>query len=63
MSHKAEHLIGRHLPDPEKSQNMVDAVCVEIFRHLGEPFLPPAVAIFSHPCPIIGREAPVLAFY
>ena len=40
---------------------MVYAVCREVFRHLLETLLPPAVVVFLHYHPVIGRHTPVLS--
>lgn len=40
---------------------MVDAVGVEIFRHLAETVFPPCKTVLCHFVPIVGRESPVLS--
>ena len=39
---------------------MVNAVCIEEFRHVGESSHPPNTSIIEHFFPIIGRESPIL---
>ena len=52
--------IGRYLPDAEETEDVVDAVDVEILPHFAQPRPPPAVAVARHRLPVVGREAPVL---
>ena len=40
---------------------MVDAVGIEILRHLAEAAHPPRAVVLQHLIPVIGGEAPVLA--
>lgn len=53
--------IDGDFPNAEETQHMVDAVGVEVLRHLAEALYPPLAAIGQHHVPVIGREAPVLA--
>ena len=52
--------IHRNLPDAEETENMVDAVSVEVFRHLAETCFPPCEAVAVHLFPVVCRETPVL---
>ena len=61
MAHQAALVTGGNLPNAEESEDMVDAVSVEIFVHLAQPLLPPGKAGLGHLVPVIGRETPVLA--
>ena len=54
------HGINRNFPDTEEAQNMVNAVGIEIFRHILETAYPPGTVVLQHLIPVIGGEAPVL---
>ncbi|MBR4822069.1 MAG: 4-alpha-glucanotransferase, partial [Bacteroidales bacterium] len=60
MPHQAALLRHGNLPDAEESQDMVDAECVEVLRHLAQAALPPRIVILGHLVPVVGRESPVL---
>ena len=60
MPRKAVDGVERNLPYPEEAEDVVDAVCVEIFRHLSETLFPPAESVGRHSFPVVGWEAPVL---
>ncbi len=53
----------RNLPDAEESEHVVDAVGVEILRHLAEAAHPPLTAVLHHLVPVVGGEAPVLSVF
>ena len=45
MAAKSLYIVGRYLPNPEESQDMVDAETIEIVAQLAEAFLPPTEMI------------------
>ncbi len=49
-----------YLPDAEETQDVVDAVGVEVFGHIAEAAYPPLAAVLEHLIPVVGGEAPVL---
>ena len=59
-AHQSACLRPRYRPDAEESEDVVEPVSVEIFAHLGEPCLPPSVAVLCHLVPVVGRESPIL---
>ena len=60
LSQQTVNSVDGDFPDAEEAQHVVDAVSVEILRHLAETFYPPLAAIGEHHVPVIGWEAPVL---
>ena len=60
ITQQAVNGIHRDLPDAEETEDMVDAVCVEVFGHLAEARFPPSEAVSVHHFPVVSREAPVL---
>nr|GFD58534.1 hypothetical protein [Tanacetum cinerariifolium] len=52
---------GRHFPDAEKAQDVVDAQHVKIAGQVAQALLPPGVVVRGHALPVVGGEAPVLA--
>ncbi len=42
---------------------MVDAVGIEVFRHLAETAHPPRTAVCKHRLPVVSGESPVLAVH
>ena len=61
MSQQSVHARTWNLPDTEESQHVIDAVGIKVLCHLGEPTLPPLVAVLCHCLPVVGWETPVLA--
>lgn len=55
-------LVGRDLPDAEETQDVVDAIGIEIGGHVAETLSPPQIAVAGHALPIVGGELPVLPF-
>mmetsp|Transcript_6069 Transcript_6069/g.5351 ORF Transcript_6069/g.5351 Transcript_6069/m.5351 type:complete len:291 (+) Transcript_6069:1121-1993(+) len=53
----------RHLPNPEKPENVVYPVRLKVVCHPAQPITPPLVPILLHVRPIIGGKAPVLAHF
>ena len=53
--------IARYLPYAEETQDVVDAVGIEILGHLAETRFPPDVSVFLHFVPVVGGQEPVLA--
>lgn len=53
--------IDGDLPDTEEAEDVVDAVGIEIPRHLAQAGPPPGVVVPRHAFPVVGRESPVLA--
>ena len=49
LAEYAIHGINRNFPNAEEAQHVVDAVGVEILRHLAEALFPPQAAIGYHP--------------
>ncbi len=60
-SEQAMDRVHRNLPYTEESEDMVDAVSVEILRHLAEARFPPCEAVAAHLLPVVGGESPVLS--
>src|SRR5215471_14817278 len=50
----------RNAPNAEESKYMIDPECIKVITHLFEALLPPGIMIFTHPGPVISREAPIL---
>mmetsp|Transcript_28978 Transcript_28978/g.94410 ORF Transcript_28978/g.94410 Transcript_28978/m.94410 type:complete len:471 (+) Transcript_28978:2558-3970(+) len=48
-------------PDAEEAEDVVDAVGLEVKRHVLQTSPPPAEAVSAHGVPVVGGEAPVLA--
>ena len=61
MSQQTALRIRRNLPNPEKSEYMVNAEEVEVLLHVLQPGFPPCEIILLHLVPVIGRESPHLA--
>src|SRR5574344_636520 len=61
MTEQAMNLLNRYFPYTKKAENMVYAVCIEIFSHLTKSVDPPATIVFQHDIPVICGEAPVLS--
>ena len=61
VAQQAVHGVHRDLPDAEEAQHVVDAVGVEVLRHLAQTVFPPGKAVLAHLVPVVGGEAPVLA--
>ena len=62
LSHEPRLLRHGNFPNAEEAQHVVDAVGIEVFSHLAETPYPPLAAVLQHLVPVVGREAPVLAF-
>ena len=60
LAEYAIHGINRNFPNAEEAQHVVDAVGVEILRHLAEALFPPQAAVGYHLFPVVGGESPVL---
>ena len=58
MSHKAEEVFIRYLPDTEESQHMIDTDGIEILLHPAQAMTEPSRQLRAPP---VGREAPVLS--
>ena len=61
LPHQSRLLGHGNLPDAEESQDMVNAVGVEVLCHLAEAVHPPAAVVLHHLIPVVGGESPVLA--
>ena len=61
LAQQSIHCIDGNFPDAEEAQHMVDAICVEVLRHLPEPAHPPLAAVGYHRVPVIRGETPVLS--
>ena len=62
-SHDALNLFVGHLPDPEKPENVIDAVSIKISAQLLEARTPPCVTITAHDLPVVSRKSPVLSLH
>ena len=50
----------RDFPHPEKAQNVIDAVGMEVLLHVLKAATPPAAPILVHLAPVVRRKPPVL---
>ena len=61
MSQQTALRIRRNLPNPEKSEYMVNAEEVEVLLHVLQSGLPPCEIVLFHLVPVVCRETPHLA--
>ena len=63
LTQQTVHGVHRNFPDSEETEDMVNAVGIEVFRHFAETLHPPRIAVLFHDIPVVGGETPVLSVY
>src|SRR5436190_21392599 len=63
IAQNAFHGVRRNTPDPEESQDVINAKGVEVAAHLFETLLPPGEAVILHSRPVISGKPPILSLF
>ena len=63
LSQQSMHGMHRDFPNTEETKNMVNPVCIEVFRHFLKTLHPPTITILFHNVPVVGRKSPILSVY
>ena len=63
LAQQSVYGMHRDFPNAEETQDVVDTVGIEVFRHLAETLHPPGITVFLHYVPVVSREAPVLTVH
>ena len=63
LAQQSVYGMHRDFPNAEETQDVVDTVGIEVFRHLAETLHPPGITVFFHYVPVVSREAPVLTVH
>lgn len=63
LSEQSAYAVGRYRPDAEEAEYVVDAVSVEVLRHVLEAAHPPLASVGNHAVPVVRWEAPVLSVH
>ncbi len=57
---QAVYGVHGYFPNAEEAQDVVYAVCIEVFGHFAEACFPPCKSVTVHFFPVVGGESPVL---